>query len=151
MNATFKPLNLLMRLLSLRFLISSSIEDEPLSKLPCTFGCEDEPSLLQGFGISLVYQISCLVHAYAVARDMRGAVACVDEMQAEDVELNLATYSILISGYANIGDAEPLNEKILKGEVAGLTCTSSSSCTGDPLAYAIDISTNKHSECKGID
>lgn len=54
------------------------------------------------------YVYTNLVHAYAVARDMRGEVSCVDEMEAEYVELNVETYSILISGYANIGDVEVL-------------------------------------------
>lgn len=51
--------------------------------------------------------ISCsLVHAYAVARDMRGALSCIDEMRTEGVELTVATYSILIAGFAKVLDAE---------------------------------------------
>ncbi|XBI59580.1 hypothetical protein VPH35_040614 [Triticum aestivum] len=48
----------------------------------------------------------CLVHAYAVARDMRGALSCVEEMKAEGIGLTIVTYSILISGFGKINDAQ---------------------------------------------
>lgn len=41
-----------------------------------------------------------------MARDMRGALACVEEMKDEDIEMSVVTYSILIKGFNNIGDAE---------------------------------------------
>ncbi|KAL5976477.1 hypothetical protein ACLOJK_020810 [Asimina triloba] len=51
--------------------------------------------------------ISCsLVNAYAVARDMRGALSCVEEMKDEGIEMTVVTYSVLIKGFNNIGDAE---------------------------------------------
>lgn len=37
---------------------------------------------------------------------MRGALACVEEMKDEDIEMSVVTYSILIKGFNNIGDAE---------------------------------------------
>eukprot|EP00268_Persea_americana_P064559 TRINITY_DN8517_c0_g1_i1.p1 TRINITY_DN8517_c0_g1~~TRINITY_DN8517_c0_g1_i1.p1 ORF type:complete len:395 (+),score=88.17 TRINITY_DN8517_c0_g1_i1:43-1185(+) len=52
------------------------------------------------------YVYTNLVNAYAVARDMRGALACVEEMKDEDIEMSVVTYSILIKGFNNIGDAE---------------------------------------------
>lgn len=47
-----------------------------------------------------------LVHAYAVARDLRGAVACVEEMEADGIVPNAATFSVIISGYGRLGDAK---------------------------------------------
>ena len=46
------------------------------------------------------------MHAYAVARDMRGAVACVEEMEAEGIVPNAATFSVIISGYGRLGDVK---------------------------------------------
>lgn len=48
-----------------------------------------------------------------MAQDLRGAIACVEEMEAEGVSPNAATYSVIISGYGRLGDVEyvspPLN------------------------------------------
>ncbi|CAN6444939.1 unnamed protein product [Victoria cruziana] len=52
------------------------------------------------------YVYTNLVHAYAVARDMQAAVACVQEMKSEDIEMTLVTYSIIIAGFANVADAK---------------------------------------------
>jgi pentatricopeptide repeat protein len=46
------------------------------------------------------------VHAYAVARDLRGAVACVEDMEAEGIVPNAATFSVVISGYGRSGDVQ---------------------------------------------
>ncbi|RRT73078.1 hypothetical protein B296_00028043, partial [Ensete ventricosum] len=40
------------------------------------------------------------------ARDMRGALSCMDEMKTEGIELTVATYSILIAGFAKVNAAE---------------------------------------------
>uniref|UniRef100_A0A453D9K8 Pentatricopeptide repeat-containing protein n=1 Tax=Aegilops tauschii subsp. strangulata TaxID=200361 RepID=A0A453D9K8_AEGTS len=42
----------------------------------------------------------------SVARDMRGALSCVEEMKAEGIGLTIVTYSILISGFGKINDAQ---------------------------------------------
>lgn len=47
-----------------------------------------------------------MVHAYAVARDLRGAVSCVEEMEADGIVPNEATFSVIISGYGRIGDVK---------------------------------------------
>lgn len=47
-----------------------------------------------------------LIHAYAMARDMRAAVVCFEEMEAEGISPNAATVSVIISGYARLGNVE---------------------------------------------
>lgn len=47
-----------------------------------------------------------LVHAYAVGRDMEEALSCVRKMKDEGVEMTLVTYSILVGGFAKVGDVE---------------------------------------------
>lgn len=37
---------------------------------------------------------------------MRGGLSCIEEMKAENIELTLVTYSILIKGFAAINDVE---------------------------------------------
>lgn len=49
---------------------------------------------------------SSLIHAYAMAHDMRAAVACFEEMEAEGILPNAATVSVIISGYAKLGNVE---------------------------------------------
>lgn len=50
--------------------------------------------------------LNSLIHAYAVACDMRGAVACLEEMEAEGIAPNAATLSVIISGFAKLGNTE---------------------------------------------
>lgn len=51
--------------------------------------------------------MSCsLVHAYAVGRDMEEALSCVRKMKEEGIEITLVTYSILVRGFAKIGNSE---------------------------------------------
>lgn len=47
-----------------------------------------------------------LIHAYAVGRDMEEALSCVRKMKEEGIEMSLVTYSILVSGFAKMGNAE---------------------------------------------
>ncbi|KAK2971282.1 hypothetical protein RJ640_001308 [Escallonia rubra] len=47
-----------------------------------------------------------LIHAYAVGRDMEEALSCVRKMKDEGVDMTLVTYSILVGGFAKIGNAE---------------------------------------------
>ena len=57
--------------------------------------------------LSLKLFISCsLIHAYAVGRDMEEALSCVRKMKEEGVEMSLVTYSIVVGGFAKIGNAE---------------------------------------------
>lgn len=53
-----------------------------------------------------VFRICSLVHAYAVGRDMEEALCCVRKMKDEGIELSLVTYSILIGGFAKVGNIE---------------------------------------------
>lgn len=41
-----------------------------------------------------------------MARDLRGAVACVEEMEAEGIVSNAATFSVIISGHGRLGDVK---------------------------------------------
>ncbi|GMP22216.1 hypothetical protein CsSME_00000328 [Camellia sinensis var. sinensis] len=47
-----------------------------------------------------------LIHAYAVGRDMEEALACVRKMKDEGIEMSLVTYSILVGGFAKVGNVE---------------------------------------------
>lgn len=47
-----------------------------------------------------------LIHAYAVGRDMEEALSCVRKMKEEGIEMTLVTYSILVGGFAKIGNSE---------------------------------------------
>lgn len=47
-----------------------------------------------------------LIHAYAVGRDMEEALSCVRKMKEEGIEMSLVTYSILVGGFAKMGNAE---------------------------------------------
>lgn len=47
-----------------------------------------------------------LVHAYAVGRDMEEALSCVRKMKEEGIEVSLVTYSILVGGFARVGNVE---------------------------------------------
>lgn len=47
-----------------------------------------------------------LIHAYAVGRDMEEALNCVRKMKEESIEMSLVTYSIIVGGFAKVGDAE---------------------------------------------
>lgn len=55
-----------------------------------------------------VFCLPCcsLIHAYAVGRDMEEALSCVRKMKEERVEMTLVTYSILVRGFAKIGNIE---------------------------------------------
>lgn len=53
------------------------------------------------------------MHAYAVARDMRGAVACVEEMEADGIVPNEATFSVVISGYGKLGNVKYVSLPLL--------------------------------------
>ncbi|XP_057249173.1 pentatricopeptide repeat-containing protein At5g04810, chloroplastic-like isoform X2 [Beta vulgaris subsp. vulgaris] len=50
-----------------------------------------------------------LIHAYAVGRDMEEALSCVRKMKEEGIELSLVTYSILVGGFARIGNVDAGN------------------------------------------
>ncbi|KAK6156245.1 hypothetical protein DH2020_010493 [Rehmannia glutinosa] len=47
-----------------------------------------------------------LIHAYAVGRDMEEALSCVRKMRDEGIEMSLVTYSILVGGFAKIGNVQ---------------------------------------------
>lgn len=47
-----------------------------------------------------------LIHAYAVGRDMDEALSCVRKMKEEGIEMSLVTYSIIVGGFAKVGNAE---------------------------------------------
>ena len=47
-----------------------------------------------------------LIHAYAVGRDMGEALHCVRKMKEEGIEMSLVTYSIIVGGFAKVGNAE---------------------------------------------
>lgn len=53
-----------------------------------------------------VFRICSLIHAYAVGRDMEEALCCVRKMKDEGIELGLVTYSVLIGGFAKVGNIE---------------------------------------------
>lgn len=53
-----------------------------------------------------IYPLCSLIHAYAVGRDMEEALSCVRKMKEEGIELSLVTYSILVGGFARIGNVE---------------------------------------------
>lgn len=53
-----------------------------------------------------LYTLCSLIHAYAVGRDMEEALSCVRKMKEEGIEMSLVTYSILVGGFAKIGNAE---------------------------------------------
>ncbi|MCO5591083.1 hypothetical protein L7F22_045060 [Adiantum nelumboides] len=62
---------------------------------------------MRGLGIEpTTYAFTSLLHAYTIARDMKGAVACFNQMMEEHIEPSIATYCMLISGFAKIGDTE---------------------------------------------
>lgn len=46
-----------------------------------------------------------LIHAYAVGRDMEEALSCVRKMKDEGIEMSLVTYSIIVGGFAKVGNA----------------------------------------------
>lgn len=51
--------------------------------------------------------ITCsLIHAYAVGRDMEEALSCVRKMKEEGIGMSLVTYSIMVGGFAKVGNAE---------------------------------------------
>lgn len=57
----------------------------------------------------LPYSLYCycsLIHAYAVARDMEEALSCVRRMKDEGIEMSLVTHSILVDGFAKLGNIE---------------------------------------------
>jgi len=73
---------------------------------------------------------SSLIHAYAMAHDMRAAVACFEEMEAEGILPNAATVSVIISGYAKLGNVEyvilppmPLNSPISEMCLKQFSCS----------------------------
>lgn len=37
---------------------------------------------------------------------MRGALSCVEEMKAENIQMSLVTFSILVKGFASVGNIE---------------------------------------------
>ncbi|XP_028123183.1 uncharacterized protein LOC114320255 isoform X1 [Camellia sinensis] len=45
-----------------------------------------------------------LIHAYAVGRDMEEALAFVRKMKDEGIEMSLVTSSILVAGFAKVGN-----------------------------------------------
>lgn len=47
-----------------------------------------------------------LIHAYAVGRDMEEALSCVKKMKDEGIEMSLVTYSIIVGGFAKVGNAK---------------------------------------------
>ena len=79
---------------------------------------ENFPAFASGFLICLLifytyvvyFNVVCsfysLIHAYAVARDMKGAISCFTEMVDEGIKPTIATYCILISGFGKEGNAE---------------------------------------------
>ncbi|KAK3003001.1 hypothetical protein RJ639_017900 [Escallonia herrerae] len=50
------------------------------------------------------------IHAYAVGRDMEEALSCVRKMKDEGVDMTLVTYSILVGGFAKIGNADAADQ-----------------------------------------
>ncbi|KAL0299127.1 UNVERIFIED_CONTAM: Pentatricopeptide repeat-containing protein, chloroplastic [Sesamum radiatum] len=54
----------------------------------------------------LLRGLRSLIHAYAVGRDMEEALSCVRKMRDEGIEMSLVTYSILVGGFAKIGNVE---------------------------------------------
>ena len=54
----------------------------------------------------LIYLLRSLIHAYSVGRDMEEALSCVRKMKEEGIELSLVTYSILVGGFARVGNIE---------------------------------------------
>lgn len=54
----------------------------------------------------LIYLLCSLIHAYSVGRDMEEALSCVRKMKEEGIELSLVTYSILVGGFARVGNVE---------------------------------------------
>lgn len=51
--------------------------------------------------------MSCsLIHAYAVGRDMEEALSCVRKMKDERIEMSVVTYSIIVGGFAKLGNAQ---------------------------------------------
>lgn len=54
-----------------------------------------------------IYFAFCsLIHAYAVGRDMEEALSCVRKMRDEGIEMSLVTYSIVVGGFAKMGNIE---------------------------------------------
>ncbi|GMP62582.1 hypothetical protein CsSME_00024633 [Camellia sinensis var. sinensis] len=52
----------------------------------------------------LQYLSNSLIHAYAVGRDMEEALAFVRKMKDEGIEMSLVTSSILVAGFAKVGN-----------------------------------------------
>jgi len=50
--------------------------------------------------------VCSLIHAYAVGRDMEEALHCVRKMKDEGIEMSIVTYSIIVGGFAKVGNAE---------------------------------------------
>lgn len=50
--------------------------------------------------------VCSLIHAYAVGRDMEEALNCVRKMKDEGIEMSIVTYSIIVGGFAKLGNAE---------------------------------------------
>lgn len=52
------------------------------------------------------FALCSLIHAYAVGRDMDEALLCVKKMRDEEIEMSLVTYSIIVGGFARVGNVE---------------------------------------------
>ncbi|GMP62581.1 hypothetical protein CsSME_00024633 [Camellia sinensis var. sinensis] len=55
--------------------------------------------------------MNILIHAYAVGRDMEEALAFVRKMKDEGIEMSLVTSSILVAGFAKVGNNTLKKEK----------------------------------------
>lgn len=47
-----------------------------------------------------------LTYAYTVSRDMEEALTCVRKMKDEGIEISVVTYSIIVGGFAKVGNVE---------------------------------------------
>lgn len=52
------------------------------------------------------FDLCSLIHAYAVGRDMEEALSCARKMRDEGIEMSLVTYSIIVGGFARVGNVE---------------------------------------------
>nr|GMD52784.1 pentatricopeptide repeat-containing protein At5g04810, chloroplastic [Ipomoea batatas] len=52
------------------------------------------------------YEYTNLTYAYTVSRDMEEALTCVRKMKDEGIEISVVTYSIIVGGFAKVGNVE---------------------------------------------